>query len=94
MQVEFDRYSLTIDGERKLIRSGSLHYFRLPDPELWRDRIEQMRQAGLNAVDLYYPWNYHSEVPGEYSFSGFRDIDRLHQMIDEAGLYLIARPGP
>jgi hypothetical protein len=53
-----------------------------------------MRAAGLNAVDLYYPWNYHSEAPGEYDFSGLRDVDLLHDMIEELGLWLIARPGP
>ncbi|MEE9282073.1 MAG: beta-galactosidase [Myxococcota bacterium] len=94
MKVEFDRYSLLIDGRRRLIRSGSLHYFRLPAENLWRERLEQFRAAGLNTVDLYYPWNYHSRAPGEYDFSDIRDLDRVHDMIEEAGLYLIARPGP
>ena len=94
MQVEFDRHSLKIDGARRLIRSGSLHYFRLPDPGLWADRLQKMKAAGLNAVDLYYPWNYHCEHPGEYDFEGIRDLDRLHDLIEEAGLWLIARPGP
>ncbi|MCZ6713505.1 MAG: beta-galactosidase, partial [Deltaproteobacteria bacterium] len=94
MRVELDRYSLRISGVRQLIRAGSLHYFRLPSPALWRDRLEKMRQAGLNAVELCYPWNYHSETRGDYDFTGIRDVDCLHDMIEEAGLYLIARPGP
>ncbi|MCP4002837.1 MAG: hypothetical protein GY725_01450 [bacterium] len=94
MKVEFDHHSVLVDGQRKLIRSGSLHYFRLPAPELWRDRLAKMRAAGLNAVDLYYPWNYHSEVRGDFDFSGPRDVDLLHDMIEDEGLYLIARPGP
>ncbi|MCP5065669.1 MAG: hypothetical protein GY946_03810, partial [bacterium] len=92
--VEFDRYSVKVDGQRRLIRSGSLHYFRLPAPHLWRDRLEKMRDAGLNAVDIYYAWNYHTENRGEWDFDGVRDVDRLHDMIEEVGLYLIARPGP
>jgi hypothetical protein len=94
LRVEFDRYSLRVDGERRLVRSGSLHYFRLPGAELWRDRLEKMRAAGLNAVDVYYPWSYHSEAPGAYDFAGLRDVERLHDLIEEAGLWLIARPGP
>lgn len=94
MRVELDRYSLRISGVRKLIRAGSLHYFRLPSPALWRDRLEKMRQAGLNAVELCYPWNYHSETRGDYDFTDIRDVDRLHDMVEEVGLYLIARPGP
>lgn len=94
MNVEVDRYGFTIDGARRLVRSGSLHYFRLPAPHLWRDRLEKMKAAGLNAVDVYYSWSYHCDAPGSYDFSGVRDVDRLHDMVEEVGLYLISRPGP
>jgi hypothetical protein len=94
VKVEVDRHSLLIDGQRRLIRSGSLHYFRLPAERLWRDRLEQFRSAGLNAVTLTYPWSYHSRGPGEFDFTDIRNVDRLHEMIEEAGLFLIARPGP
>ena len=94
MNVEFDRSSFLINGTRKLVRSGTLPYFRLPSVDLWRDRLEKMRDAGLNTVDVYYAWNYHSDEPGSYDFSGPRNVDLLHDMIEEAGMYLIARPGP
>jgi hypothetical protein len=92
--VELDRYSLKVGGRRLLLRAGSLHYFRLPARSLWRERIAQLADAGLNAVDVYYPWNFHSEAPGEFDFTELRDIDHLHDLIEAAGLYLIARPGP
>ena len=94
MRVAFDRHSLRVDGRRVIVRSGSLHYFRLPARALWRDRIAQFADAGLNAVDVYYPWNYHEERPGELDFAGLRDVEHLHDLIEQAGLYLIARPGP
>ncbi|MFI5314755.1 MAG: beta-galactosidase [Myxococcota bacterium] len=94
MRVEFDRHSLRVDGRRVIVRAGSLHYFRLPARALWRDRVAQMRDAGLNAIDVYYPWNYHEERRGELDFAGLRDVDHLHDLIERAGLYLIARPGP
>ena len=53
-----------------------------------------MADAGLNAVDVYYPWSYHAERPGELDFAGLRDVEHLHDLIERAGLYLIARPGP
>jgi hypothetical protein len=71
-----------------------LHYFRLPSKQLWRDRLEKICAAGLNAVELCYPWSYHSQGPGDYDFGGIRDVDALHAMIEEMGLFLIARPGP
>jgi hypothetical protein len=94
LRVEFDRYSLRVDERRVIVRAGSLHYFRLPARELWRDRIALMKDAGLNAIDVYYPWNFHSERAGEYDFSDLRDIEHLHDLIESAGLWLIARPGP
>jgi len=94
LRVTFDRHSLLVDGRRTIVRAGSLHYFRLPARALWRDRIAQFKDAGLNAVDVYYPWNYHEERPGELDFAGLRDVDHLHDLIERAGLYLIARPGP
>jgi hypothetical protein len=94
VRVTFDRHSLQVDGRRVIVRAGALHYFRLPARALWRDRIAQMKDAGLNAVDVYYPWNYHEERPGELDFTGLRDVEHLHDQIERAGLYLIARPGP
>lgn len=34
-RVEWDPYSLIVDGERVYIYSGEFHYQRLPVPELW-----------------------------------------------------------
>lgn len=94
MKVTYDRYSLMVDGKREFVLSGALHYYRLPSQALWRDRLRKMKEAGLNAVDIYYAWNYHSPADGEYDFEGIRDVDALMDMIEEEGLRLIARPGP
>jgi len=94
MEVKFDRKSLLVDGKRKFIFSGSLHYFRHPSPEVWRDRLRKIKALGMNAVDIYFYWGYHSPAEGEYDFSGPRDVDRLLDLIEEEGLYLIGRPGP
>ncbi|MBB4910061.1 beta-galactosidase [Actinophytocola algeriensis] len=92
--VSYDRYSLKVDGERVFLWSGEFHYFRLPSPELWRDVLEKIRAAGFNGVSLYFNWAYHSPAPGEYDFSGVRDVDRLLRLTEELGLYVVARPGP
>ncbi|PSL57253.1 beta-galactosidase-like protein [Saccharothrix carnea] len=93
-EVSYDRYSLTVDGERVMLWSGEFHYFRLPSPELWRDVLEKIRAAGFTGVSLYFHWGYHSPSPGVYDFTGVRDVDRLLRMADELGLYVVARPGP
>ncbi|TAN08779.1 MAG: beta-galactosidase [Rhodanobacteraceae bacterium] len=92
--VTYDRYSLSINGQRTYIWSGSFQYWRLPSPGLWRDVLQKMKSAGFNAVTLYFYWGYHSPRDGVYDFSGVRDVDKLLDMAQQAGLYVIARPGP
>ncbi len=93
-KISFDRKSLIIDGRRRFIFSGSLHYFRLPSPKQWQMRIEKLKQAGFNAIDTYFYWAYHSPKEGEYDFSGNRDVGLFMKMIDDAEMFFIARPGP
>jgi beta-galactosidase len=83
-----------IDGQRLVLYSGEFHYWRLPSVGQWRDRLEKMKAAGLNAVSIYFSWQYHSSAPGQYDFSGVRDINQLLDITDQLGLYVIARVGP
>ncbi|PAZ12165.1 beta-galactosidase [Streptomyces sp. SA15] len=92
--VGFDRYSLLVDGKRLVLWSGEMHPFRLPSPSLWRDVLQKMRAHGHNAVSACLPWNYHSPAPGEYDFTGVRDLDLFLRTAAETGLYVILRPGP
>ncbi len=92
--VSYDHYSFMIDGRRTYLWSGEFHYFRLPSPDLWRDIFQKMKAAGFNAVSLYFDWDYHSPRPGVYDFTGIRDVDKLLDMAQQAGLYVIVRPAP
>ncbi|MCX5063513.1 beta-galactosidase [Streptomyces sp. NBC_00452] len=92
--VTLDGYSFLVDGKRTYLWSGEFHYFRLPSPDLWRDIFQKMKAAGFNSTSLYFDWGYHSPKPGVYDFSGVRDVDKLLDMAQEAGLYVIARPAP
>ncbi len=94
MNITYDRHSLMINGKPEFIRSGAMHYFRLPSVELWRDRLIKLKSAGYNTVDLYFCWDYHSSEPGQYDFEAHKDVRQLLKLVEEIGLYLIARPGP
>lgn len=48
--VTWDKYSLSVKGERVFIYSGEFHYQRLPVPELWLDVFQKLRSNGFNAV--------------------------------------------
>lgn len=92
--VSYDGYSFIIDGKRTYLWSGEFHYFRLPSQDLWRDILQKMKAAGFNATSLYFDWGYHSAAPGVYDFTGVRDVDKLLDIAQEVGIYVIARPGP
>ncbi|CAN9306741.1 unnamed protein product [Alternaria alternata] len=93
--VEWDNGSLMVNGERVMIMSGEFHYARLPVPELWLDVFQKFKANGMNAVSIYFFWSYHSASKGVYDFTTpGKDIQRLFDMAKEAGLYVIARPGP
>jgi Glycosyl hydrolases family 35/Beta-galactosidase, domain 2 len=92
--IGWDSYSLRIDGNRLVVWSGEFHYFRLPSPSLWPDVLQKIKADGFNTVQLYFSWAYHSPKQGVYDFSGIRDIDKLLDDAEDAGLYVLARPGP
>jgi beta-galactosidase GanA/aryl-phospho-beta-D-glucosidase BglC (GH1 family) len=92
--VTWDSHSVLVDGRRVLLYSGEFHYFRLPSVSQWTDRLEKMKAAGLNAVSIYFDWQYHSPQPGVYDFTGVRDVNRLLDITDRLGLYVLARVGP
>ncbi|KAK0400067.1 hypothetical protein QR680_003338 [Steinernema hermaphroditum] len=73
--------------------SGSIHYFRIP-PELWNDRLQRIRAAGLNAVQFYVPWNFHEERPGVFNFKDDRNVSQFIELAQTNDLYVLIRVGP
>nr|WP_231980138.1 beta-galactosidase family protein [Tessaracoccus coleopterorum] len=70
-----------------------MHYFRV-HPDLWEDRIIKARQLGLNTIDTYVAWNFHSSREGEFRTDGWHDLGRFLDLAAKHGLYAIVRPGP
>ena len=97
-RIRYDNHSLIIDGKPVFIFSGELHYFRCPR-ELWKDRLQKMKDAGLNCVDTYLAWNLHEpeEPLNPDDYSKLREMEQIGDFIQTArdvGLYVIIRPGP
>ncbi|XP_075772229.1 LOW QUALITY PROTEIN: beta-galactosidase-like [Pelodiscus sinensis] len=92
-QVDYANNCFRKDGAPFRYVSGSIHYARVPRPA-WRDRLRKMYMSGLNAVQVYVPWNYHEPLPGVYDFSGDRDLGSFLELTAELGLLVILRPGP
>ena len=52
------------------------------------------KAMGLNTITTYVFWNYHEPQPGEYDFTGQRDVAEFIREAQSEGLYVILRPGP
>ncbi|GAB7366896.1 hypothetical protein MBLNU230_g1257t1 [Neophaeotheca triangularis] len=94
-QVQWDRYSLIINGERLHMWSGEFHPFRLPVPELWPDVLDKMKAAGFNFLSIYLHWGWHSAADGDVDFeNGSHNIRPIYEYAKQIGLYIVVRPGP
>ncbi|XP_039541610.1 beta-galactosidase isoform X1 [Pimephales promelas] len=91
--VDYRQNCFLKDGEPFRYISGSIHYSRIPRV-YWKDRLLKMYMAGLNAIQTYVPWNFHEPVPGQYDFSGDRDLEHFLQLCQDIGLLVVMRPGP
>ncbi|KAL2851105.1 beta-galactosidase extracellular [Aspergillus pseudoustus] len=92
--VTWDSHSLIINGERVMIFSGEMHPFRLPVPGLWADIFQKIKALGLNTVSFYTHWALMEGKPGDYRADGIFDLEPFFKAAQQAGVYLIARPGP
>lgn len=82
-----------LDGKPFVIRSGEMHYPRIPRAA-WRDRLRMAKAMGLNTVTTYAFWFLHEPEPGQWDFSGQNDLRTFIKTAAEEGLNVILRPGP
>uniref|UniRef100_A0A2H8TM91 Beta-galactosidase n=1 Tax=Melanaphis sacchari TaxID=742174 RepID=A0A2H8TM91_9HEMI len=91
--VDYEKNEFLKDGEVFRYISGDLHYFRIPKL-YWKDRIQKIKAAGLNAITTYVEWSLHEPFPGIYNFEGMADLEYFIKLIQDEGMYLLLRPGP
>jgi hypothetical protein len=82
-----------IDGQPTIIRSGSIHYARVPR-EQWRDRIWRLKMMGFNCVQSYVFWNASEPREGQWDFSDNVDLDAWLSLLEEMNMYALVRVGP
>ncbi len=91
--VTYDRTSLVINGERKLLISGSIHYPR-STPDMWPRLIDIAKEGGLDVIQTYVFWSMHEPMRGQYNFEGGLDLVKFVKLIYSKGLYVNLRIGP
>uniref|UniRef100_A0A7S3CWF6 Beta-galactosidase n=1 Tax=Palpitomonas bilix TaxID=652834 RepID=A0A7S3CWF6_9EUKA len=93
VHIEYDKRSFIINGERKFLFLGSVHYPRTA-PEQWPFIFKQVKQHGIDVVEAYIFWDLHEKEPGVYDFEHPFDVARFMMEAHRAGLYVFLRVGP
>ncbi|XP_051564790.1 beta-galactosidase-1-like protein isoform X1 [Myxocyprinus asiaticus] len=91
--IDYKNNCFRKDGKPFQYISGSIHYSRIPR-EYWKDRLLKMYMTGLDAIQVYVPWNFHETVQGVFNFAGVRDLEYFLNLANQTGLLVILRPGP
>ncbi|KAH7719945.1 Protein T19B10.3 [Aphelenchoides avenae] len=92
-EIDYDNDQFLKDGKPYRYISGEIHYFRI-HPSLWNDRLKRYRAAGLNAVQVYVPWNFHEPTPGMYNFANERNLTEFVLLAQKNELDVLLRIGP
>ncbi|EEB91156.1 hypothetical protein MPER_10530, partial [Moniliophthora perniciosa FA553] len=92
--INFDNYSLILQGQRVFLHSGEFHTFRLPVPSLWPDILQKFKAAGLNGVSVYTHMGLINPSRGVVDFDDYRALKPLYEAALQAGIWIVLRPGP
>ncbi|KAF8779431.1 hypothetical protein HU200_002701 [Digitaria exilis] len=74
-EVSYDGRALIVDGTRRMLFSGEMHYTR-STPEMWPTLIAKAKEGGLDVIQTYVFWNVHEPVKGQ--------IENEYQMVERA----------
>ncbi|KAH6790117.1 beta galactosidase 1 [Perilla frutescens var. frutescens] len=91
--VSYDSKAISVNGQRKIFISGSIHYPR-STPEMWPDLIQKAKEGGIDVIQTYVFWNGHEPEPGKYYFEERYDLVKFIKLAQQAGLYVHLRIGP
>ncbi len=90
---EAGKNAFLLNGQPFVIKAAEIHYPRIPR-EYWEHRIEMCKALGMNTLCLYVFWNLHEQTPGNYDFTGNKDLAAFCRLAQKHGMYVIVRPGP
>ncbi len=93
---------LLLDGQATYLYGGEVPYYRIRDAafdeartkQMWADTLDRVREAGMNFVSTYVPWDYHETSDGVFDFAGAKDLPYFLQLCRDRGIKVLIRPGP
>ncbi|NLB91271.1 MAG: hypothetical protein GX786_08660 [Clostridiales bacterium] len=90
---EVDTVSLLKNGKRFIPIMGEFHFSRY-EPESWEEELLKIRAGGITVVATYVFWIHHEEKPGEWNFSGSRNLRAFLALCRKLSFPLWLRIGP
>ncbi|XP_076894152.1 beta-galactosidase 8-like [Bidens hawaiensis] len=93
VNVTYDHRAVVIDGRRRVLVSGSIHYPR-STPDMWPGLIQKSKDGGLDVIETYVFWNLHEPVRNQYDFEGRKDLVKFIKLVADADLFVHLRIGP
>lgn len=97
MDFKVAENTFKLSGRDFFVYSGEVHYFRLR-PETWALHLKKAKQANLNTISTYIPWDWHEYEEGKFDFTGEtnpqRNLIGFIELCKKNDLFLIVRPGP
>ncbi len=91
--ISADSQCLLFNNQPWMPVVGEFHYSRYPQ-EQWRDELLKIKAGGITIVSTYVFWIHHQEKPGEFNWSGCRDLRRFLLLCRELDLLAFVRIGP
>ncbi|WRX35044.1 D-galactoside/L-rhamnose binding SUEL lectin domain - like 10 [Theobroma cacao] len=82
--VTYDHRAIVIDGKRRVLISGSIHYPR-STPDMWPDLIQKSKDGGLDVIETYVFWNLHEPVRNQAEMQRF--TAKIVAMMKQENLY-------
>lgn len=84
---------LMLNGKPWLPVMGEFHYSRVPVSE-WEPEILKMKADGVQVISTYVIWIHQEESPGQFDWSGRRNLRHFVELCAENGMYVFPRIGP
>lgn len=91
--IDFTNYYMRFDDKPLVLVAGEMHPTRT-NPDFWEESILRMKSGGLNTVSFYVLWNHIEKRPGEFDFTGNRNIRKFVQLCAKHNMYAWPRIGP
>lgn len=63
-------------------------------PDLWLDVFQKIKSLGYSGVSFYVDWALLEAQEGTFRANGIFALEPFFDAAAEAGIYLLARPGP